>query len=545
LDTKSLFTALFLLTCTLLYGVVETPVAKAQTSSQNRWFKNHRTFTKQYKSKRNHLERLQQVEQLLQALKSWLRQVQQRKVYSETQLKHILKILKYLKKKRSPPKQPKHSALRLYSRVLAHLEPFILTDGPTSKALDQATTQIMRLFGPFLSTNARKKARVFVLPLFQKLRKLEKDISNNDKNFEGNRQTIRQLKAHQMALSMRWRALKRQQKKKVRGQLKTVKKRLRSYQKLVKKHRKELAQLRKSSFRLLDKEQKRIKRWIRHLQRGMRGSGKRSLVAMPVKRLLTTLQDSLVLLDRYRLNLNTRWLFRTFEGVPYRHAYVNRQGKLRFDGRSRKRLRRECQRQGFTSLYSCKDKIAKGLNCITYGNILMNVAVGMRQYTPSVPGTAWYVFKKKEYAKSGLRPSPILFAYKRSKISQLTKVLRKLGTMFFIQIYFGEPPRREAVHTVFIYYEHFADRPRFLFSDAGSSPEIVYKKKPLEGLFAYDSPNATYDIFLLNTSKTRSLTSYERRHKRFYRKLIRSLQQAKTATYLTQNTQLFPKLSNE
>lgn len=95
-----------------------------------------------------------------------------------------------------------------------------------------------------------------------------------------------------------------------------------------------------------------------------------------------------------------------------------------------------------------------GIDCIGYINILTNLACGIHDYSYNVGGmTGANMFRKKpEFARSGIRPTPIIdqLPMRPYEPENIEKLLDQYGCIFTVQIYLKN---HDPYHVILIYKE--------------------------------------------------------------------------------------------
>lgn len=118
----------------------------------------------------------------------------------------------------------------------------------------------------------------------------------------------------------------------------------------------------------------------------------------------------------------------------------------------------------------------EGIECISYANILINLASGIKIFSPRVGGmTGPDMFSRKpEFVRSGMRRAPVINRLKMDAVEakNIEKVLDEYGEFFVVQIYHqdGNP-----YHIIMVYRDR-ADGV-FKITQAAVGKEVVYGEK--------------------------------------------------------------------
>lgn len=112
----------------------------------------------------------------------------------------------------------------------------------------------------------------------------------------------------------------------------------------------------------------------------------------------------------------------------------------------------------------------RGLDCIGYANILINLSSGIGHYSPRVGGmTADDMFAKKpEFAAAGIRPKPVINQARMGagNVDDLMTLMGEYGDVFAVQIY---TKQKQPFHVVVVYN----DRGTYRISEARIGDKVV------------------------------------------------------------------------
>jgi hypothetical protein len=117
----------------------------------------------------------------------------------------------------------------------------------------------------------------------------------------------------------------------------------------------------------------------------------------------------------------------------------------------------------------------KGIECISYANILVNLVSGIKNFSPKVGGmTGPDMFvRKPEFVRAGIRPAPVINRLKMDSASadDVVLLLEEYGDFFVTQIYH---PDGLPYHIVLVYKDRSDGK--FKITEAEIGTRVIYGK---------------------------------------------------------------------
>ena len=164
----------------------------------------------------------------------------------------------------------------------------------------------------------------------------------------------------------------------------------------------------------------------------------------------------------------------------------------------------------------------KGLECISYANILINLVCGIPNFSPNVGGMtgATMFARKPEFLQAGISPFPVISRLEMPKVSaeKAEKALRAYGDFFVVQIYSydGSP-----FHIVMVYN----DGETYMVTEADIGNKVTYGKKFVDWYREYQEAFGFLTFNLIAPARVRNFAFGKSRE--FMENLRRDVQRVK------------------